>query len=84
MQILKHVKTQCNAHTQIHTHTHIPHIHIHTCTHAYTHRAAGCDGMHLFSLDPAAGGHVYTRNLSPLVLMEEEAASASANAALAA
>eukprot|EP00293_Proteomonas_sulcata_P008161 CAMPEP_0184307150 /NCGR_PEP_ID=MMETSP1049-20130417/15973_1 /TAXON_ID=77928 /ORGANISM="Proteomonas sulcata, Strain CCMP704" /LENGTH=289 /DNA_ID=CAMNT_0026619569 /DNA_START=149 /DNA_END=1018 /DNA_ORIENTATION=+ len=40
------------------------------------------DGFHLFSLDPMAGGAVHTRNFSPSVLMEEEAASASANAAL--
>jgi predicted PhzF superfamily epimerase YddE/YHI9 len=40
------------------------------------------EGFHLFSLDPVAGGSVHTRNLSPLVRLEEEAASPSANAAL--
>eukprot|EP00282_Hemiselmis_andersenii_P028655 CAMPEP_0169456124 /NCGR_PEP_ID=MMETSP1042-20121227/16182_1 /TAXON_ID=464988 /ORGANISM="Hemiselmis andersenii, Strain CCMP1180" /LENGTH=576 /DNA_ID=CAMNT_0009568319 /DNA_START=70 /DNA_END=1797 /DNA_ORIENTATION=- len=47
-------------------------------------RQAGCDGIHMFSMDPVAGGTLHTRNLSPLVLIEEEAASASANAALVA
>lgn len=47
-------------------------------------RAHGCDGFHVFSMDPVAGGHLHTRNLSPLVLMEEEPASGSANAALVA
>lgn len=42
------------------------------------------DSFHLFSLDPMAGGAVHTRNLAPRVMLEEEAASASANAALAA
>jgi len=41
------------------------------------------EGFHLFSLDAMAGGSVHTRNLSPLVRLEEEAASPSANAALA-
>lgn len=47
-------------------------------------RTYGCDGFHVFSMDPVAGGHLHTRNLSPLVLMEEEPASGSANAALVA
>eukprot|EP00281_Chroomonas_sp_CCMP1168_P022965 CAMPEP_0206228784 /NCGR_PEP_ID=MMETSP0047_2-20121206/9348_1 /ASSEMBLY_ACC=CAM_ASM_000192 /TAXON_ID=195065 /ORGANISM="Chroomonas mesostigmatica_cf, Strain CCMP1168" /LENGTH=629 /DNA_ID=CAMNT_0053652039 /DNA_START=99 /DNA_END=1988 /DNA_ORIENTATION=- len=47
-------------------------------------RNCGCDGMHLFAMDARAGGLVYTRNLSPLVHMQEEAASASPNAALTA
>eukprot|EP00286_Rhodomonas_abbreviata_P021052 CAMPEP_0181302448 /NCGR_PEP_ID=MMETSP1101-20121128/8006_1 /TAXON_ID=46948 /ORGANISM="Rhodomonas abbreviata, Strain Caron Lab Isolate" /LENGTH=301 /DNA_ID=CAMNT_0023407907 /DNA_START=27 /DNA_END=933 /DNA_ORIENTATION=- len=42
------------------------------------------DSFHLFSLDPMAGGAVHSRNLAPLVLLDEEAASASANAALTA
>lgn len=45
-------------------------------------RTYGCDGFHMFSMDPQAGGQLHTRNLSPLVLMEEEPASGSANAAL--
>lgn len=45
-------------------------------------RKYNAEGFHLFSLDPMAGGAVHTRNLSPLVRLEEEAASPSANAAL--
>ena len=45
-------------------------------------RKYDAEGFHLFSLDPMAGGAVHTRNLSPLVRLEEEAASPSANAAL--
>lgn len=47
-------------------------------------RKYNAEGMHLFTLDAVAGGAVHTRNFSPLVRLEEEAASASANAALAA
>uniref|UniRef100_A0A7S4UDF5 Uncharacterized protein n=2 Tax=Guillardia theta TaxID=55529 RepID=A0A7S4UDF5_GUITH len=43
-----------------------------------------CEDFHVFSLDPSAGGHVHTRNFNPMHRMEEEAASASANAALVA
>uniref|UniRef100_A0A7S0E993 Uncharacterized protein n=1 Tax=Hanusia phi TaxID=3032 RepID=A0A7S0E993_9CRYP len=43
-----------------------------------------CDDVHVFSLDPASGGHVHTRNFNPIHRMEEEAASASSNAALVA
>ena len=46
-------------------------------------RKYNAEGFHLFSLDPVAGGAVHTRNLSPLARLEEEAASPSANAALA-
>eukprot|EP00960_Hanusia_phi_P064595 765838-Hanusia_phi.AAC.5 len=41
-----------------------------------------CDDVHVFSLDPASGGHVHTRNFNPIHRMEEEAASASSNAAV--
>ena len=47
-------------------------------------RKYGAEGFHLFSLDAMAGGHAHTRNLSPLARAEEEPASASANACLAA